>query len=146
MRNIIPAAAILLVGTAVAAPAQETEHYTIERTENGYVRMDTRTGQISTCTESNGQLVCRLATEERQAYQDEIDSLQSRLDALEDRIAALEEGGAAAKSEDLPSDEEVEKTLGLMERFFRRFMDIARDLEREFRQEEEPAPPTQDRT
>ncbi|HEU4985713.1 MAG TPA: hypothetical protein VFT89_01475 [Rhizobiaceae bacterium] len=145
MRNIIPAAAIFLVGSAVAAPAQETERYTIERTEDGYVRMDTRTGEISTCTESNGQLVCRLATEERRAYQDEIESLQSRLDALEDRITALEEGRAPPKTEDFPSDEEVEKTLGLMERFFRRFMDIAKDLEREFRQEE-PPPPMQDRT
>ena len=60
------------------------------RSENGYVRMDTQTGAMSTCEEHGGQLVCKLAADEREAYQDQIEHLQNSLKALENRVAALE--------------------------------------------------------
>lgn len=116
--------------------AQEVERYQIERTGDGYVRLDTTTGRMTLCQERGGQLVCRMAVEERTAYEGQFDELQARIDALEGRITALESGRPAAG---LPSEEEFEQTLGYMERFFHRFLGIVQDLDRQYgRGEPEP--------
>lgn len=144
MRKIIAAAAALgVIAPAATGFAQDAERYRLEKSESGYVRMDTRTGEMSVCKERSGQLVCTLAADERAAYQDEMENLRDRVDALEARVAALEQGGEPQAQDSMPSDEEFERSLGLMERFFRRFMDIVRDLEKDFGTsgpQEEPAP------
>lgn len=114
------------------ALAQDAERYQLERTENGYVRLDTRTGEMSICQERSDQLVCRVAADEREAMEADSDGLRAELDALERRVAALEEGRAAGG---LPSEEELDRTLSFMERFFRTFMGLAREWS-----EGEPAP------
>ena len=142
MRNTIAIAGALVAFSWVnGALAQDTERFRLERTEDGYVRMDTKTGAMSICRERSGQLVCTLAADERAAYQDDMADLGEKLDKLEARIAALESGGGKAKS-DLPSEEEFEQTMGLMERFFRRFMGMVQDFEKEDKttQPEKPAP------
>lgn len=110
--------------------AQDSGRYTMEKTAQGYVRLDNRTGEMSICTEQSGQLVCKLAAEERRAFEDELASLSERVKKLEDTVAA-NGGVAAAPRETLPSDEEFEKTMGYMEQFFRRFMGIVKDFQNE---------------
>ncbi|PWL19208.1 hypothetical protein DKP76_01180 [Falsochrobactrum shanghaiense] len=132
-------AAISLLGTGLApgsAQAQETGRYRLEKTQTGYVRLDTRTGALSVCTEQQAQLVCKMATEDREAYENDISDLQDRVKQLENKVAALEKAGAPAASA-LPSEDEFEKSMSYMERFMRRFMDIARSFDREA---EEPQP------
>lgn len=123
------ACSAVMAMTLLPASAQDVEHYQLERTQDGYVRLDTVTGRMTLCTERDGQLVCRMAAEDRSAYDNEIDALQGRVDALEARITALE-GGTRAPA--LSDDQEFERTMGYMERFFRRFMGIVKDLERDF--------------
>lgn len=145
MRNLIAiAGGLVILSLTGGALAQNGERYRLERTEDGYVRMDTTTGTMSICRERSGQLVCTLAADERTAYQDDIADLGERLKTLEGRIAALEAGGKGTGSE-LPSEEEFEQTMGMMERFFRRFMGIVRDFEKE-EKSVQPEPPAQDRT
>lgn len=120
-------ALVLMAGLSPAQAQDDAERYQLQRTPDGYVRLDTSNGRMALCQERNGQLVCRMATEERAAYDRDLEGLQDRVDALEARIAALEGGNAAG----LTSEEEFEQTLGYMERFFRRFMGIVRDFERE---------------
>lgn len=126
--RMIACGVLIAIGTTPSY-AQDVERYRLERTDDGYVRTDTVTGSTSLCRERGGQLVCRMAVEERDAYDEGIAALQERVTALEDRIAALEGGRPAAG---LPDEEEFEQTLGYMERFFRRFMGIVKDLERDF--------------
>lgn len=126
------AIAVAAVVLAIPAAAQETERYTLHKTDQGYVRMDTRTGAISSCEDREGQLICRTAADERMAFHDEIDRLEARITALEKRLEALEGSPSAKLKTESPSEEEFEKALGYMERFFRRFMDIVRDLEKDF--------------
>lgn len=63
------------------------------------------------------------------------DAATARIAALEARIAALEarlsklEAAPPPAAAGLPSDEEFERTLGFMERFMRRFIGIAKELE-----------------
>ncbi|CDX16609.1 conserved exported hypothetical protein [Mesorhizobium sp. ORS 3324] len=126
---VIPAALCSLV--AASAYSEETDRYRLEKSANGYVRMDTRTGAMSICEERTGQLVCKMAADERAAFQEEIDRLQSSVKALDERVARLENTPSARLESNLPSEEDFNKTMNYMERFFRRFMDIVKDMDRE---------------
>lgn len=123
-----------------SANAQENGRYRLEGTETGYVRLDTRTGALSVCNEQQGQLICKMATEDREAYENDIVDLQDRVKKLEDKLAAVDAGTASATPSKLPSEAEFEQSLGLMERFMRRFMDVAKSFDSE---PEKPAEGTQ---
>lgn len=120
--------ALLLTAFAGGAAAQDVERFQLEKTDDGYVRMDTRTGEMSICAEKSGQLVCRLAADERSAFQDEIDRLDGSLKTLQDRVTALEK---APVLPGLPTEEEFDRTMSYMERFFRGFMDIVKDHDKD---------------
>lgn len=139
LTRMAPAAGLILIA-AGAAHGQEAERYQLERTEDGYVRLDTRTGRMSICREEEGDLVCRFAREQRSGG-GERGEIFDRLDEIEDRLARLE---AEAAETELPSEDEFERSLSYMERFMRRFMGLVE----EFEEDEEPVeqPPAQDRT
>lgn len=140
MRKIAVLMASLALGAALGAPAiAQQDRYALEKSGDGYVRMDKRTGEMSICKESGGQLVCRMAADDRRAFEDEVDLLRGRVERLEERLTALEKAPAVPDAA-LPSESEFERTLGYMERFFRRFMDIVKDFERDFSGEKEPEP------
>ncbi|RWM00767.1 hypothetical protein [Mesorhizobium sp.] len=126
---VIPAALCSLV--AASAYSEETDRYRLEKSANGYVRMDTQTGAMSICEERSGQLVCKMAADERAAFQDEIDRLQGSVKALDERVAKLENSLSARLESQLPSEEDFNKTMSYMERFFRSFMDIVKDMDKE---------------
>ena len=133
---------ISLLTTAVGAPAiaQDDARYAIEKSENGYVRMDSQTGEMSICEERSGQLVCKLAADERSAFESEIDRLQQSLDELSKRVGALE----SAPKSILPTEDEFSQTMTYMQRFFRGFMDIVKEFDRDLRGD--PQDPTPQRT
>ncbi|EHK57257.1 hypothetical protein [Allomesorhizobium alhagi] len=132
--TVVAAIAMSLAGAQVFAQ-DDPDRYTLEKTGNGYVRMDRRTGEMSLCEERSGQLVCKLAADERAAFQADTERLEAAIEALEERVAKLESGLTTKLDRALPTEEEFEKTMGYMERFLRRFMGIAKDFE------EEPAKP-----
>lgn len=133
LNRYVTGVTIAIACAALPAMAQEqVDRYQLQRTDNGYVRLDTKTGSMSICKENSGQLICRMASDERAAYEGD-------LDALEARLKTLEAGRPAAS---MPDEQEFEQTLGYMERFFRRFMGIVRDFE----QDNQPAQPQPDRT
>ena len=122
--------AIALAGIASVAGAEEADRYRLEKTDSGYVRMDTATGEMSICEERSGQLVCKLAADERAAFQDDIDRLQTKLDDVEGRVAKLEARPSIPETL-LPTDEQFDKGIDIMERFFRSFMGIVKDLDKD---------------
>ena len=144
---------LLLMSLLASASAAEPDRYRLEKTPNGYVRMDTRTGEMSICQEKWGELVCRMAADERTAVQDEMERLQTELKALddqlatvkalEDRVAKLENSVTAKIEQSLPTEEDFNKTMSYMERFFRSFMGIVRDFEDE---NSKPTAPGTDKT
>jgi hypothetical protein len=142
-----------LLFVSLAAGAAEPDRYRLEKSPDGYVRMDTRTGEMSICEEKWDELVCRMAADERSAVQDEIDRLQAELKALnerlssvkalEDRVARLENSVTSRIEKSLPTEEDFNRTMSYMERFFRSFMGIVRDFEND---SSRPAEPSSDRT
>ncbi len=134
--------ALLLAAPSFAGPAQaqDAQRYRLEKSEDGYVRMDTQTGAMSLCEEKSGQLVCRMAADERTALQDEIGRLEGSVKALEERVTRLENTPSARLESNLPTEQEFEKTMGYMERFFRTFLNIVKDFSREDDNAAKPAP------
>ncbi|MET3578275.1 flagellar motility protein MotE (MotC chaperone) [Mesorhizobium robiniae] len=126
---LIPAALVSLV--AASAFSEEADRYRLEKSANGYVRMDTQTGAMSICEERSGQLVCKMAADERTAFQDEVDRLQSSVKALDERVVKLENSLSARLESTLPSEEDFNKTMSYMERFLRGFMGIVKDMEKD---------------
>ncbi|MBB3388960.1 hypothetical protein FHT82_001683 [Rhizobium sp. BK275] len=117
----ITLAAGLLPLAAMAAEPDATR-FQLERSGDHFVRLDRQTGAMSLCTEKDGALVCRMAADERAAYEDE-------LDRLADRVSALEKSTTARPA--LPTDAEVDRSIGIMERMMRSFMGIVREFQAE---------------
>ncbi|OCW56379.1 hypothetical protein AWJ14_20035 [Hoeflea olei] len=105
----------------------------MEKTENGFVRMDTETGEMSICAEQAGNLVCRLSADERRAYDERLAELSSRVDALEQRLELMDPPSAIARSpEQEPDEAELDRAVETMEKVMRRFFGMVEDLQREF--------------
>ena len=135
------ACAAALCGLAVLpASAQDLERYRLERSQDGYVRLDTQTGALTLCREAEGRLVCAPAAQDRDRETlsaAEAESLRERLRILEGRVSALESGSGAPVA-GLPPEEEFERGIGYMERFFRMFMGLVKEFEGDA--PEKPAP------
>lgn len=135
---------IVAAGAGGAAHAQNNPRFQMERAEGGFMIMDTLTGNTSFCRESGDGFVCSPAPGQR-AEDRTIEELRRKITELEARVAALESERSGAA--DLPSDEEFDRTLNFMERFFRRFVDIVKGLETEDEKPaEKPAAPSGSRT
>jgi exonuclease VII small subunit len=124
--------AVLLAGSA---QAEGEGRYRMEKTDSGLVRLDTVSGEVSLCREQDGQIVCRMAADERAAFEKELDLLTKRVEALEKGGAT----GQTAVKPSLPTDEEIDRTMSIMEKMMQRFMGIVKNLEDG---EEETAPGT----
>ncbi|MDX3926480.1 MAG: hypothetical protein QHC90_11845 [Shinella sp.] len=122
-----------LLLAASGALAEGEGRYQMERTGGGFVRLDTVTGEVSLCREANGQITCRMAADERAAFEKELDLLTARVEALEERSNS----GATGLKPRLPSDEEIDRAMGVMERMIQRFMGIVKNFENN---EEDTAP------
>jgi tetrahydromethanopterin S-methyltransferase subunit B len=135
---VVPAVLVCMI--AASAQAEDAGRYRLEKSADGYVRMDTQTGAMSKCQEQNGQLVCRMAADERTAFQDQVDDLQESVKALDARVARLENSLSARLESKLPSEEEFNRTMGYMERFVRGFMGIVKDMNKDEADAAKPAP------
>ena len=130
-------AVALLSGGAGRADAQDANgRYSMAPTTDGYLKLDSRTGAVTHCQREGAAYRCTLVPDERNALQDEIDRLSRENAQLKDRLAAA--GGNSASPppaagapppSSLPSEEEVDRALSLMERFLRRFRDVMKEPE-----------------
>ena len=138
-----PASALLVSGQAIA---QEpiANRFTMEKTESGFVRMDTLTGEMSICSEKAGQLVCRLSADERRAFEETLSDLSDRVAALEQRLETV---APPSGTNGIPDDAELDRALGAMEKVMRRFFGMVEELQRDFDDKPtSPPEPIPDRT
>lgn len=131
----VPVLSLMLSGQALSEEPI-ANRFTLEKTENGFVRMDTQTGEMSICTEKDGQLVCRLAADERRALEDSLSDLSARVAELERRLDTL----APGESRDgIPDEAELDRALSAMEKMMRGFFGMVEELKKDL--EEKPAKP-----
>src|SRR5438445_10756304 len=84
----------------------ENGRYSMTPVQDGFLRLDTRTGTVAMCRLVNGAPECRPAADERAALENEIGRLQAENRDL--RMKAPGPGGAAPPS-NLPSEQDTDK-------------------------------------
>ena len=151
------AAAMAIGGGLMAAPAApdgENGRYSMMPIPEGVLRLDTRTGTVSTCTKNDAGWACYAVPDERTALDAEIGRLQAEVEKLKGQLAAgptvsgkvdeaLPKSDQLKKAEPkaaegerkieipLPSDQDVDRVMSFLEKAWRRLIDIANRVQRD---------------
>jgi hypothetical protein len=170
MTALLPARSISLAATATAfwiggaaaqsMPDAENGRYTMSPITDGVMRLDTRTGEVSTCSNNGNGWACYAVPDERRALDAEIGRLQAdneRLQAqLQDRDATvpgktdepLPKGDAQKQPEPkvaegdrkieiprmeipLPSDRDMDRAMSFLQGAWRRLVDMANRVQKD---------------
>jgi hypothetical protein len=139
------------IGAAAAEsmPDSENGRYALSPVSDGVIRLDTRTGAVSTCTNSGSGWACYTVPDERAALDAEIGRLQADNEKLKTELAAREPTvsgkiqEALPKSDSLkkpepkvadgerkieiplPSDRDMDRMMSFLERAWRRLVEMA---------------------
>jgi len=128
----------------VAAPTMppaesEDPRFTFNRVQDGYLRLDTRTGQVALCSRRQVGWACQVLPDDRIVLESEIARLQTENGALKKELLSRGidlPGGVsapppAAKTEKQPKSSDLHRALTMVEALWRRLVDMIADLQRE---------------
>ncbi|TQF27185.1 hypothetical protein UNPF46_31545 [Bradyrhizobium sp. UNPF46] len=156
------AAAMAVSGGIVAAqsaPDGENGRYSMTPIPEGVLRLDTRTGTVSTCSRNGAGWACYAVPDERTALDAEIGRLQAEVEKLKGQLAAgptvsgkideaLPKSDPLKKAEPknaesraaegerkieipLPSDQDVDRVMSFLEKAWRRLIDMANRVQKD---------------
>jgi hypothetical protein len=146
MLKVAPLVALALLSLAVPAGAQSTPdtdggRYVLEKAGPGFIRLDRETGAVSRCLEKSGSWACESVADDRSddraGLKAKIDRLEQQNEELRKRIATLEKHPGDSSSVpkiELPSQEDMDRFMALIETWMRRFVDFARSLGQDSRE------------
>jgi hypothetical protein len=138
--------------TADSGPDTENGRYTLSQTADGFIRLDTRTGAVSTCKNNGDGWACYAVPDERKAMDETIGRLEAENEKLKARLASRDgtpggkaeqalpkpDGQVAPKAEGerkieipLPSDADIDRAMSFLERAWRRLVDMANQMQRD---------------
>jgi hypothetical protein len=117
---------VAFAASVSAVSAQTSQRFTFQQVEGGLMRLDTETGHVSLCTRGGADYICRSVADDRMALQAEIDRLKQENDTLKKIAGATPAPGAGSRLQ-LPSEEELDKAMGLFEKMMRRMMKTMRE-------------------
>ena len=161
-RMFLSVVAVLALGVArtsaaspKAMPDTENGRYALSSTPDGVLRLDTRTGAISTCSNSGAGWACYAVPDERAALDAEIGRLQADNEKLRSDLASREptvagkieepmpKSDSLKKSEPkivegqrkieipLPSDQDMDRMMSFLERAWRRLIEMANRVQKD---------------
>ena len=125
------------------APENEDARYTFNRADDGYLRLDGRTGQVSFCTRHTVGWACQVVPDERAALEAEIARLQTenatlKRDLLDHNLplpGTVKPNASAPQAEEprvqLPSDADLNKMMSFLEKVWRRFVEMIASLQKD---------------
>jgi len=158
--SVTAAAMMLCLGGIGAADAEgmpdsENGRYALSPVTDGVIRLDTRNGNVSTCTNTGTGWACYAVPDERAALDAEIGRLQADNEKLKAELAAraptvtgkIEEPlpksdslkkpeAKAAEGErkieiPLPSDRDMDRVMSFLEQAWRRLVDLANRMQKD---------------
>jgi hypothetical protein len=150
-------AIVVIAGSGLAAAAAGAQpsspeggdtRFTFHRADDGYLRLDGRSGQVSMCHRRTTGWQCQLVPDERTALEAEISRLQSDNAALKKELLSrslpLPDGmrpdqpgskSQVPKSQvqrpQLPDDAELNRIMGVMEKIWRRMVEMIQSVQRD---------------
>lgn len=161
LRIALLAAAALLPTLPAAAqdrpPDREGGRYSLNKVDEGYLRLDQQTGRLSLCTRRNIGWACYPVPDERTALEEEIARLQKDNAALKKQMlaqgmnlpgvkppadpspakpeaakpeATKPESGADSSIK-VPTDAELDKAMATVEKIWRRLVEMVQRLQKE---------------
>jgi len=128
---------------AEGKPVENSEsRFTFSRMNDGYVRLDNRTGQVSFCSKRTVGWTCQLAPEDRGALEHEIARLQEENVSLKKEFLArglplpgsIKSDPPVGQNEgpsSLPSDPNIERMKVIVENAWRRLVDMISALQKD---------------
>jgi hypothetical protein len=110
--SMVVLTALAMPAMAQAVPDTENGRYTLAPMNGGFVRLDTRTGVVSHCTDKGHGWACYALPDERAALDTEIGRLQTENEKLKAQLAAREPTSdktqeALPKADSLKPDEKA---------------------------------------
>jgi hypothetical protein len=161
LKKLSAAAALTVcLGAFGLAEAQSVEiengRYALSPVADGVIRLDTRTGAVSTCNNSGAGWACYAVPDERAALDAEIGRLQSDNEKLKAQLAAREptvtgkideplpktdslKPGAPKAAEGerkieipLPSERDMDRVMSFLEQAWRRLIEMAQRMQKDF--------------
>jgi hypothetical protein len=129
------------------APASPPGRYSFHRVEDGFLRLDTQTGQVTLCSAHAVGWACQTVPEERAALEQEIERLREQVERFRQENAALRAspppapsapprppGDLTPKSDQggglkMPTDEDIARARAAVENAWRRLMDMMKTLQ-----------------
>jgi hypothetical protein len=134
-------AALVAASAQTATPDSENGRYSFNAGADGVLRLDTRTGQVSHCSQSGVGWTCKAIPDERSALETEIARLQGENATLKKELLArglpvpgVSSPSGAKPSEPelkLPSDAEVDKVISFLEKVWRRLIEMGRTVQKD---------------
>jgi hypothetical protein len=99
------------IGAATAQTMPDTENgrYALSPVTDGVIRLDTRTGMVSTCNNTGTGWACYTVPDERAALDAEIGRLQADNEKLKAQLAAREPTVTGKLDEPLPKSDSLKK-------------------------------------
>jgi hypothetical protein len=156
LKLVVLVVCVVGAGAAVAgAPEAENGRYTLSTTADGALRLDTRTGAVSTCSNSGAGWACYAVPDERAAMDSEIGRLQAENEKLKAQLAgqggtvtgkvdeALPKSDPLKKPEPkvtegerkieipLPSDRDMDRMMAFLEKAWRRLIEMANRVQKD---------------
>jgi hypothetical protein len=147
IRSLPVLAMVALSASAALAeggpPDGDDARYQFNRVEDGYLRLDLRTGQVSLCSQRPAGWSCLTVPDDRLAFDQEIGRLQNENAALKktllDRGVPLPGGVKAdpptAKGGEgefkQPGNAEIDRMMSVVERVWRRLIEMITNLQRD---------------
>jgi len=131
------------VASAQTVLPESDARYTFNRIDNGYVRLDGRTGEVSICGQHAAGWTCQIVPDERAALETEIARLQAENAAVKKEILAhnlplpgtVKPQAPAANSDEprlqLPNDADLNKVMSFIEKVWRRFVEMMTGLQKD---------------
>ena len=118
------------------APQSDDKRYTFNRVDEGYLRLDGRTGQVSICAQRPAGWACQAVPDERAVLEAEIARLQAENAAVKKELIArnlplpgtVKPDAPAANPDEprlqLPNDADLNKVMNFVEKVWRRLLDM----------------------
>jgi hypothetical protein len=143
---------IAVVGAALSAPLaaaqnapveNEDARFTFHRAGDGYLRLDGRSGQVSSCLRRPAGWLCKAVPDERAALESEIARLQSDNAALKKELLAHNlplPAGIAPDAQSpkvdkpgpaFPDDAEIKRMMSFIENVWKRLVEMITNVQRD---------------